>query len=494
MIDFADDAILSSINELIRAGELGAANRELTKAKRRKRPRKHLHKLANLCRRVGQSIVSLKILSGVIYPKNNKKSDASDAELVEYAAALIHVGCVNEANRIFERLKKSQPSVHLQKAFLSMKFWNYGQAELHLEEYLQSDLSEYERALGKVNLLATFIALGKFSDCRPLITALKENLEKKGHRRLHQSVLGLELQAEVLSGNYDKAHNLARILAKKAEIFSDVEFIYVEKWKTILNSLTGLSEKKCREDFHQLKLRALSSHEFETARDSDFYLALAINDNVLAQKLYAGSPLPLYREKIVKAFGGNSLVNWTGCFLPASESSLEFNLAEMKWRGEELGLRPGGSLFRSLQIIFDDFYSAPTLPQFHEKLFPERRYHPDYSAASIHQALLRLRDFLKKKQFPFFPFMDSGFIKLSIEKNFVLTKALDSPSAASQSNILSFKKCLDGLDFKSTDLAKNMGLSQRQAERIIKDQLENGAIEVAGNKSSGSRRRYKFAA
>jgi hypothetical protein len=160
---------LTGLESLVRSGESAKARRILRELRLDRLTRAEKLQAANLARRSGLPELSIKLLNRVMRPRSGA-SDASARERAEYAAALSRIGATSEALGILESLKGSDhPEVPLFHAFALISQWDYRGAIPLLRRHERAAQTDYQRLIGRVNLVAALVFERQSREARELL-------------------------------------------------------------------------------------------------------------------------------------------------------------------------------------------------------------------------------------------------------------------------------------------------------------------------------------
>ena len=169
------------IDGLIKAGQISAAQVEIEQLTKKQLNRQQLLELAVLSRRAGLTELVIRLL----YKQVRELGEASDAELCEYAIALIRLGHYAEGGEILATLKESSTQI-LYTSFAHIYQWEYDSAVVNLKKYLGlKGISDYERLVAEVNLQAAELILNTQNQTTE--KTLLHLLEKTKKENEHQS-------------------------------------------------------------------------------------------------------------------------------------------------------------------------------------------------------------------------------------------------------------------------------------------------------------------
>lgn len=408
--------LLAKIEALIREGQLPSARKHLRTIKTDKLPRRNVAQFAELCRRAGLVDLAMRHLAPLVRTRGRSKGIASNPELIEYGAALVQVGAIEEGVKILSKLGAEQdPRVLLFSAFARIKEWDYAEALEPLEKYCQSSqITTYQRLIGRVNYLAAAIEVQDFSTTRSFIKDLLKDLEQGNYARLRSNVLELAAQHAFKQGHFDESSRYLEQARKHLSDTSSLDALFVSKWEFLTEVFSKSSRRDYSSGFAKIREHALELTHWETIRECDLYESLYTRNLNLFQKVYNGTPYvsyrmqmkALYKEHFKKPYALPNQILWKPGPLGGeivSEASQSFHLGELRWqssRPKSTTLKRDQLFHRMLVSLCQDFYKPLNEVHAFTKCFPESHYHPDHSKNLLSQALFRLRAILKKNHLP----------------------------------------------------------------------------------------------
>ena len=122
----------------IKSGQIGLVQSFLESTDPLKVPRDQLAPLANIARRVGFHRFALSLLCPILRSQEPLLVPPTDSEKVEYAAALMRAGSLNESKSLLSELDpEKNPDVLFHRALLKIQTWNYQEAIPLLTKYIE---------------------------------------------------------------------------------------------------------------------------------------------------------------------------------------------------------------------------------------------------------------------------------------------------------------------------------------------------------------------
>jgi hypothetical protein len=144
----------------------------------------YLPRLAHLANRNHAYLLALRILHPLIRAGLEGISPARPEALAVYARSLLWIGAAEEADRILADVRGNADVVFTQ-ALISFSRWDYAKAIPMLTRYIRSPkITDYQRLVGRVNLIAALITVEKFDDARKLLLILKPEVKAQTQSKI----------------------------------------------------------------------------------------------------------------------------------------------------------------------------------------------------------------------------------------------------------------------------------------------------------------------
>jgi len=507
VIDFnkCKNHFLKTLEEGVRAGRIAEVRVEVQKCLQGRISREDKVYLGQLLRRVGKSDQSLRLLNRIVRPPQRKRSDASVDEMIEYAAALIQLGALNEAEMLLAPISANELDRMLQLSFLHFRRWEYQKAMHLLESYCKDPrLSDYAGILGRVNLLAAYVYENQFDKAWSLLKGLESERKIKDLIRIQKNIFEIKFQLLIREGNLHKAQKMIDSSESKAEILT-VEDLFFSKWKWILsikkkslNRAQALRQKKI------LSLKAFEVGEYETLRELDRWSVLLLKEHEFLPRLLAGTPHQAFSQRLLAdlhelgseqpelpQFFKNSLqwaspssLNLSASPSPSRSNVLDIDRAE--WNGDSLLFAHDSAPHRVLRALFSDFYAPSTIHTIFSQTFSDEFYHPVYSASRIHQLVKGLRKNFQAFKIPLRVHSRNLRFSMRFDRPFLIQKSIVKGQVLSKTHE---ELCLllKDEEYKSPQISQLMSLELRTTQRLLKEALGLGIVRSIGQ---GRRLRY----
>jgi len=479
-VDFKTD-FLNHWDQLLKEGKLPEVQLELEKLSASSVPRKNLYQVAQVSRRAGLPEIGLRLLSPYVRPKNRGLQVPTPDELSEYAVLLQRIGSLKEAWQLLEREElRGRAEVLLYKTYVLFNEWKYAEAIPQLESYLEATgISEYQRAIGKVNLLSALSFVGDYDKANKLFPSIESQLKEAGHLRLLANIYEIQCGAFFRQGNISGAQRILEGAEKLVTSKVALDALYIQKWSLILAAQrTG----DCQ-PLYEFKEVARENGQAEIERDSDFHLLKIRFDANRANHLYAGTPYSSYRRLMLRSF------HWAE---PKEDyvwghSGETLDLREMSWKGATV-FRKDSLQHRALLFQLSDLYQARNVGGIFSNIYPDEYFDVDSSTLRVHQLVKRVREKIEELEIPISLELGSSGYKIRKKSLDVRLRlplmseaTLESGLALENDERLEKLRFLFGQAyFKIDEGAECLGLSRSTMQRYLGSLLERGLLETAG--------------
>ena len=392
--------LIAELEAKIRSNRVGEVHEAINALGFADIPRVHAAKMANLALRSGALFWAIRLLNPIVR-SNSAGVKASAEELAEYGFALNRIGAQAEAERVLTEIANQPlPRVQVYLAAIRANAWDYEGAKTCFERYLLfTELTPYERRIGKLNLANALIGTGEsYDEAARLLAELREELAKEENKLLLGNSIELSAQLAVKRGEHEEC---AKWIEEGRRIFPGVDSIFslfFLKWQNISKMKRGLG------DSHQLMAEVRSEAErlqhHETIREADFYLALETKDENLFNKVYFGTPWPNYRERLLK-MKPEGVMLWSHFdHSPSGKSSTMLQVNALGATAGETKTKSGQLLHRMLVALTSDLYRPLWVAAAFTQLFPDEYYQPESGPKRVHQAVFRLRKWFDEAGLP----------------------------------------------------------------------------------------------
>lgn len=479
---------IEAINEGIVKGEVAAARRELRRLLQRKIPPALRCRVAGLARRVDMPLMGIRLLNSVVRPETGHRSRATPAEIAEYSGCLTFIGASAEAIQLLKGVSPAScPESLLYRAFAHFAEWEYGEAVPLLQQYVSvASLTEYARAIGKVNLLAALSHERRYPEALCLRDQLAEECQAKGYQRLLANCYELTAGIFFHQREVEKTQAVLDQAERLASANGSMDHFYIRKWRVLLDFLLHPQQESSVSALHALGAEAQERGLWETVRQCDAYESFLTKNLSLWQRVYYGTPFPHFREWLLKEYGLERTPEGFVLSLGNGSPTAIFDLATGKLEGSKtLPLKAGQISHRLLQVFFADRYRPLRVAVAHHALFPDEFFNPASSAHRVHEAVRRLRSELTAKKIPLTIEENEGFYRIKAKKpvgiRYSGTVAAPSPQLADYLRL--YAQWREG-EFSVQESMRCLNVSKRTAIRALNRLVEEGWANRLGASST----------
>lgn len=459
------------------------------------RPR--LVTVANLFRRVGLNDQGIKLLNPIVRSNSKNYIQPTQLELTEYGALLINLGVYHEGLAVLNLVDSSQvPSALLYKAFGFFNQWDYEKARPILEEYIrQPSLTEYQRQIGNLNLLAAYVETSNFQLFDEGFASISEYLTKNDYKLLLGNLFEIKSQRHFFEGDLKEAKKSLQASFQYLQQAEVSTVFLIKKWDYIfnLNAISANDENL----YNKLCHEAISEGFSEGIRDLDLYRFSKTKNNQGLKYLYWGTPFAIYRKKITRFSGQSYKPSDTYIWMPSKVGFANNDFDSIKNMKivnpiEDLTLLACPLLMKLFYVLTQDFYRQLKSAELHSLIFPENFYNPNSSPEVIKQLVFRLKKVLIKNKWPLKLTVNSGRYSLKPKKlyknNFAFKlcfldrteNEIEKQIVMQRLNLFKLKK----IDYTYGELRRNSQKCETSFGIDIKKALELGLLSKAGHNKS----------
>lgn len=413
------------IHALIQNGRVFEARHELKKNREAILEREWAQPFANLARRAELPELGARILFPLVRGEKGTRS-VTENEKVEYAACLIKLGAVQEGMALLEEIDTFQhPESLLFLAYGAVKEWDYGRAASCYEKYLKfPHRTQFQRDTVKINLAAAYLQTEQIAQAEKLLAG-------------------------------------ASLLPKT--------FLPLRRLVALQNTSpsTGFSS-----EMTALKIEALENGQFELLRHCDLVEAVVTENDVLAEKLFFGTPFSAFRARLKAHFP--TVVSPTHYAWDLHGQNAISPVIDLLGK-----FSPGSVSSQLLSALMTDFYRPFSVGRLAESLFPQDFYDPFHTPNRIQQIVSRLRKGLKHSGYPVWVEEQNGCYSLDSGQNVRLLVHL-KPQRTSWEFVL---KTLGGrffLPFEAKEAANYLRCSSDTVVLHLNRAIQLGRCERLG--------------
>lgn len=482
------DNLIEKLSESIVTGQTRSVSTVLKGLNCKSIPYHYRARIASLCRRAGQYEIGLRVLAPLVSTEGGNDSNLKVSHQAEYAAFLQKLGSVDEAlARLQELDSSSYPKVLLYTAFCFFNQWRYAEAEEVMQAYCTSgDITDYERAIGQINLTACLVILKRHDEALKLIAELSKTLQERKYSRLLANLAELEAQVWVGSRDYERAK---KKLDESTAFFSNdntLDALFFHKWQAYLSDV----KKGNPDSLLQVRESALERGHWETVRHVDVLCCqIQFNVSVFNRSVF-GTPYEGFRRWVSETLGQPYDLPERIVLGDPQLNRWDPLLAEY---GGKVILNQGKHIHQLIHILFTDLYKPHSVGGIFSRLFSDEHFNIETSPNKVHKLVSRAKTWLKKSELPLDIVLTGNDYKLSgLEKiSFFAYREIQVPTTYSV-NFEVIKRLFSGTgEFTREEVMHKAQWSQSFTVRILAWAQEKNLVKKL---SSGPATSYRLAA
>lgn len=443
--------------------------------------------IANLARRVSLIEDAQQILWPVLYgPMAKIHRRPIHREWAEYGLILTKLGATREAFEALHRARKlgaESSEVNLFMAWCALSIWDSAAALIHIQEYMNDPkLTLYQQCLGWVNQIAALVSARRTDEALAVIENWIAVAEKNDFRRLHANLLELLTQIHYERREYSQAEAVIGRALKVLAESDTADRLFIEKWRgAIVMARTGHEEI-----LNEVQTKARRLRHWETLRSVDLIRFEHTRDPKLAARLYFGSPLPFFRDRIIEQIAGEFELPEV---FSVGEGKSALDLATGQLDGKNIFGR-SRHLPKLLALLCSDFYRPHRGITLFCGLFPGDQSDPAAASNRIYQLIHRVRDTLGKHKLPLTVYEHGGLFRGSLHAPGC--RVIFHAQVEREDDfipLLTLKRVFGADFFDPRSAQSELKISASTFKRMMKSALEQGRVEKFGQ---GRGTRYKL--
>lgn len=489
---------LKELHSRVQKGELAPVRDRILRAVDKGRfDRADAAALARLAMRAGAPELGLRILHRIVHPPPRVVAKATQAETAEYAICLVKSGALEEGEKLLSGIgEKDCPQASFYRAVAHVARWDYAEAIPCLRRYLATPgLSRYDRLVGQVNLAAALVFEGKFVPADALLAELLHRSSVEGHRLMLGRVLEISAESLIDQKRWDKAGAFLDHAEKRLATTGSADETYVRKFRAILALARRPGERRALAPLRAVREEAQRAGLWETVRHCDRAEAVLLQDEALLARVFFGTPYPAFREKLLLDYGSvpeRLLESYDWC--PGGEGRGDcregMDLLSGRLFDGKAGLKPGTLPHRLMVALTSDGYRPLRIAELFARLHPDLRFNPFSSRPIVHNAVLRVRLWLKERGIALEIAESKGGYRLAGRGKFAIrisSSALQGRRYSAE--IGKLRTVWPSASFSSGEAEQLLGLPCRTAYRLLQSAVEDGLLAREG-RSRGTRYRF----
>lgn len=377
-------------DDLIRRGRGQRVRNELRDLRREKIDRSEMVRLANLAWRVDYASFGVRLLNPLVRPSSRRPFQCTPEEKTEYAVCLIKMGAQHEGRELLETVPAELvPRSLLFRAFALIAEWDYQAATPLLRQYTAlPSLDDYQRLVGRLNLAEALIYEEAFAPAaRELALAHRAVAGNPQYRLAQGKIAELFAQSAIRQRRWEEAERHLEQASGLLEAGEALSEFFIEKWRAIA---AFCRDPRTPGPLLAVRKEAVARRHWETIRQVDRVRGEFARDRKWLERVYFGTPFDRYRAKLLQECPWlEPLPDYFDWGTPGKRLDLR---AQALTEGS---LKPGKLHHRLLSTLASDLYRPFRVATLHHALYAGSYFNPQSSPAQVHQAVNRLREWLK---------------------------------------------------------------------------------------------------
>lgn len=371
----------ANLDFLIRSGQVNHAAREIHLIfKTQKIHDKDKSTFANLARRSGLPLLSLKILTPLVWQEKHGLRDLNQEEILSYSAGLIALGAHQEGQ---ELLRSHDLKTESQRWFFlgisAMNQWEYENAKNYFQYFLScTDITSYQRHTASLNLTTSLLVIGELDQAIQIIQKAELSIDPVKEKLLHFYFFEQKVQWLIAKKKYQEA--LAKIQEIQDSVYNlPINYqLTIKKWR--LAAAFYAKELKHEELSRSLDSLELEAHQRsmpELLREIDFYRALFLNDSMAHHRVFFGTGWKTYLKRMENNLGKADFAKtfeWSPrLWQKISQNSISMNSIQIL---HPKYMRNNGLQHKLLWTLSSDLYRQQSLGSLFYSLYQDERFDP----------------------------------------------------------------------------------------------------------------------
>lgn len=481
---------LKEIEALIQSARGAEAQARLLDLHKKRISKEHACEIAMLARRVGIPELGVRLLYPIVRPEGKRLREASNEDRVEYAAGLIRMEALNEAEEILKAIPKGKvQDAPFFQAIICLKRWDYAEASRFLRTFLeQKGLTPYQIAVGKLNLGMALAYENHLTEAKSILAEVLEDSSAKRFDLLHANALRYLGNLELNRQNLDVGLSYFEQSSKLLQNSPGLDQYFSRKWCALAKYLIDPKSESILEELENVREEAVKRSHWESVRDIDLHVAQAKNDQALFTHLYFGTANPKYRDKVMQKWSPVSVPDKYAWELGKNPIA-EIDIAQEQPSPNGGVLKSGQAMHKLYKVLLSDFYRPFFILELFEKIFTGEYYSPGVSEFRVHQTIKRLRQWFEKNAIPLTIVHEEKAYRLAPVKACSIIVHSDREIKSSVDYRLQLIREKIGDEFSVKEIVPLIKVTRRRAVEIVRTAVETGILTSSGAKS---KTRYRF--
>ncbi len=482
---------IDHLEKLTQLGKTSEIKDFFNKIKFSKIPRKYREPLATIARRNNLMIINLKILNPIVRSEKVLDMPATDNELLSYASGLSFLGLVKEAKGVILKVKNiNLPERNLQLAFVYLNLWDHKSAGPLIKKFItMQPKNSYSHIVGLVNLAACYISDNQLVKAENILNNVFNLTSDNSYNLLRGNAFELKAQLNFRNNDFTNALKNSQIAKSLFPDKGSLYLLFAEKWEALAQLMLNPQNLISVENVQKIKLKAKEMRHWETIRDCDLYLAISCSNKYLIEKVYFGTPLLTFKNKIITLWK-KKIDNKNSIEIFNEKSILSIQVFELLSAHDFLRrIEKNRFAKKFLFFLFTDFYKPKSLGEIFSHLYGDQFFDPIHSTKRVLNHFLFLKKQIKIFQIPIeLSHVGNDFFWIP-KDNFKIRVPLNFKSDDIEVFVNKLKLKFKGKSFSSLQVVSLLQISKTKAIKLLTLSINKKQIKVRGQ---GRARRYHF--
>lgn len=454
-------------DQLIKEGQIQLVRKQCRKLNHKRIPRNLLLDYAQIARRVGAPDLIVFWYNPLIRTDRLLEIGATTAEKAIYALGLLRLGSFQEAFEILNTLDpRDDYQIYFYRASLFIEQWNYKKAIPQLRKYIHDQRTPaYSKLVGRLNLCASLVALGRLKIARVEIDQLMKTLQRaSAHQRIIGNLFEIQAQLHFLLKNYTAALNDLETASTHLK-YDEKSLLFVHKWRAFIGLQSAEISDENISAVRRVRSQAEALKDWQTVRECDLQIALTQKNPELLQLVFWGTFFPAYKSRILELvrFPMNVGDNFVWRRSMNSMGSVPINLYKC----------PSPALRHLFHALTKELYRPLRLNELFGAVYPQEYFNPRTGPAKLHRLIGRARQWLRHMGYPIEITSFGNSFRLNVPDGVSLFLSKDLPEQAPPN----IPPSLSGRGrFTAAEFAAASGLSPRTARRRLIQLIDCGQL------------------
>lgn len=396
----------------LKSGQSKQVRDELRKYPSESIPHEWVGRFASLARRSGIPGIAVKNLHALLRLPTGKLAGGFEKEKAEYAASLIEIGVMSEAEDIIDQLNAEEElELFLWKVRVLFSQRNYRPVLSPLEKLVRQHRHDKNGAIyqAKMDLAFALIQERVFDQADALADDLIEEFIQPEHAVWRGRALLIAAQSALhrnLLGTAQRHIYSAQAVLKGKGPYHE---FYARQWLVIHNLLESGAAEPERTELKKVRVMAKELGIWEAVRDCDHFEAKITGNIEQHMHVYFGSPFPYYQKRLISELGKEVKIPEYYYFnfdsthkaeemLDVTTGQVTRDIGDANVQSLPISFAGHAPAQKLLQTLASDFYAPFSYGALWDSLFPHAAFHPKDSLLRVKGMVAELENWFMEHQ------------------------------------------------------------------------------------------------